>query len=252
MTKTDYINVSTLIRQPLDYAVELEIIDFNPFRKVKIEPRMFKPVRKKKSETQVFTREELEKLKQIAWDDLDNRKLVYKLAPLAFLFMFQTGMRIGEVCAIRYEDIEGDTLHLQRSVERDCHKLKDGLKGVNVERWVLLSDEAVRIIEVAHKRQRELGVSDSDYVFSTDENFLNYRAVSNAFRRYCEKAGIEYRSSHKARKTFISALIDAGMNINTIREIVGHADEKTTWGSYCYDRHTSDERKEILEDALKS
>ena len=70
--------------------------------------------------------------------------------------------------------------------------------------------------------------------------------------RYCDKAGIDYRSSHKARKTFISSLIDAGMNINTIREIVGHADEQTTWGSYCYDRRTKDERKEILESALSA
>ena len=252
MTRKDYINVATLIRQPLDYAVELEIIDSNPMSKVKIESRMFKPVRKKKSETQVFTREELIRLQQIAWDDLDNKSLRYKLTPLAFLFMFQTGLRIGEVCAIKYEDIEGDVIHLQRSVERDCHKIKDGLKGVNTERWVPLSDEAMRIIEAARKRQKALGVSDSGYVFSTDDNYLSYRSLSSAFIRYCEKAGIEYRSSHKARKTFISSLIDAGMNINTIREWVGHAEEQTTWGSYCYDRRTTDERREILESALSS
>ncbi len=55
-----------------------------------------------------------------------------------------------------------------------------------------------------------------------------------------------------SRKTFISSLIDAGMNINTIREWVGHAEEQTTWGSYCYDRRTTDERREILESALSS
>lgn len=252
MTKTDYINVSTLIRQPLDYAVELEIVDFNPFRKVKIEPRMFKPVRKKKSETQVFTREEVEKLQKVAWKDLDNKRLVYKLVPLAFLFMFQTGLRVGEVCAIRYDDIEGGTLHLQRSVERDTNKLKDGLKGNNTERWVMLGSEAMRIIEEARRRQRAMGVSDTGYVFSTDDDFLTYRSVYHAFVRYCEKAGIEYRSSHKARKTYISSLIDEGMNINTIREWVGHADERTTMNSYCYDRRTEDERRAILEKALSS
>ena len=110
----------------------------------------------------------------------------------------------------------------------------------------------MRLIEAARKRQRALGVSDSGYVFSTDDNYLSYRSLSSAFIRYCEKAGIEYRSSHKARKTFISSLIDAGMNINTIREWVGHAEEQTTWGSYCYDRRTTDERREILESALSS
>lgn len=251
MTKTDYINVSTLVRQPLDYAVELEIIEYNPMRRVKIEPRMFKPVRKKSSESQVFTRDEVSKLKQAAWDDLDNKRLVYKLSPLAFLFMFQTGLRIGEVCAVRYEDIEDDELHLQRSVERDTNELKDGLKGDNRERWVMLSSEARRIIDEARRRQEAAGVSSDGYVFSMDENFLSYRAASEAFRKYCGKAGIDYRSSHKARKTFISSLIDAGVNINTVREFVGHADERTTFNSYCYDRHTKEERRELLDKALE-
>ena len=251
MTKTDYINVSTLVRQPLDYAVELEIIEYNPMRRVKIEQRMFRPVRKKSSESQVFTKDEVSKLKQAAWNDLDNKRLVYKLSPLAFLFMFQTGLRIGEVCAVRYEDIEDDELHLQRSVERDTNELKDGLKGDNRERWVILSSEARHIIDEARRRQETAGVSSDGYVFSMDESFLSYRAVSEAFRKYCGKAGIDYRSSHKARKTFISTVIDAGMNINTVREIVGHADERTTFNSYCYDRHTKEERRELLDKALE-
>jgi integrase len=250
MTKTDYINVSTLVRQPLDYAVEMDILEYNPMRKVKIEPRVFKPERKKSSESQVFTRQEVAALSEAAWNDLDNEKLVYNLSPLAFLFMFQTGLRIGEVCAVRYEDIEGGELHLQRSVERDTKTIKDGLKGVRTERWVMLSSEAVRIIEEARKRQNAAGVSSEGYIFSMTEDYIPYRAVSETFRKYCKKTGIRYRSSHKARKTYISTLIDGGMNINTIREMVGHADERTTLNSYCYDRHTKDERRDILEKAL--
>lgn len=252
MTRTDYINVSTLIRQPLDYAVEKELIEYNPMRKVKIEPRMFKPDRKKKSETQVFTRDEVAALFRAAWEDLENEKLVYKLTPLAFLFMFQTGLRIGEVCPVRYEDIEGNELHLQRTVERDTHQLKDGLKGDRRERWVILSTEALHIIDEARKRQEAAGASTDGYIFSMTDEYLSYRSVSEAFRKYCKVAGINYRSSHKARKTVISSLIDAGMNINTIREMVGHADERTTMNSYCYDRRTKDERIEILDKALSS
>ena len=253
MTKTDYINVSSLVRQPLDYAVERGIIDVNLMRKVKLEPRMFKPVRKKSSETQVFTKEELAKLKKVAWDDLEKpHHFALRLTPLAFLFMFQTGLRIGEVCAVRFGDIEGDELHLQRTVERDTKNIKDGLKGNNTERWVMLSSEAKHIIAEAKARQIAAGVYDEGYIFSMDENCLSYRSVSESFRKYCEAAGISYRSSHKARKTFISTVLDGGMNINTVREMVGHADERTTMKSYCYDRHTKDERKDILEKALKA
>ena len=62
--------------------------------------------------------------------------------------------------------------------------------------------------------------------------------------------GIEVKSSHKSRKTVISSMIDANMNINTIREMAGHADERTTYNNYCFDRSTEDERIEQMERAL--
>lgn len=252
MTHKEYINVSTLIRQPLDYAVELEIIDDNPMRKVKIEPRRFKQSKKKSSETQVFTRDEVAALFLAAREDLENERLIYKLCPLAFLFMFQTGLRIGEVCAVRYGDIEEGELHLQRSVERDLHKVKEGLKGNSVERWVTLSSEALNIINEAKRRQMDAGVSTDGYIFSLTEEHLSYRALSECFRRYCKRAGINYRSSHKARKTFISTLLDSGVNLNTVRELVGHKDEQTTLNSYYYDRRTSEEKREIIDSALST
>ena len=42
------------------------------------------------------------------------------------------------------------------------------------------------------------------------------------------------KSFHKVRKTYISALIDSGININEIWKAVGHTDEHTTFSNYCY------------------
>ena len=69
-------------------------------------------------------------------------------------------------------------------------------------------------------------------------------------QKYCNHLNIKYRSPHKIRKTYISALIDAGVNIDTIRRLVGHTDERTTYKSYCYDRKEDKEIKEQLNDAL--
>ena len=250
MTRKDYINVSTLIRQPLDYAVDLEIIDENPMRKVKIEPRVFKSEKKKRSETQVFTKDEVAALSLAAREDLENERLIYKLCPLAFLFMFQTGLRIGEACTVRYEDIEDGELHLQRSFERDCRTVKEGLKGNSVERWVPLSSKALNIINEAKERQIAAGVCSDGYIFSMTEEHLSYRSLSESFRKYCERAGIIYRSSHKARKTFISTLLDGGMNLPTVMEYAGHRYQQTIFDSYYYDRRTSDEKRENMDNAL--
>jgi integrase len=56
---------------------------------------------------------------------------------------------------------------------------------------------------------------------------------------------------HKIRKTYISTLIDnENININYIREQVGHADERTTYGNYCFNRKSKDLTEYDMEQAL--
>ena len=49
---------------------------------------------------------------------------------------------------------------------------------------------------------------------------------------------------------YISTPIDAGVNINTIREMVGHEDERATFNSYCFDRTDKTDRMNLIEKAL--
>jgi len=74
-------------------------------------------------------------------------------------------------------------------------------------------------------------------------SLLKYGELNDILKRYCKNAGILYRSSHKMRKTYISKMIDGDVNINTIREQVGHRSEQTTYQSYCYDRSTDEEKR---------
>ncbi len=71
------------------------------------------------------------------------------------------------------------------------------------------------------------------------------------FGSMCEKVGIPARGMHALRRVYISTLIDAGFNINTIRAQVGHADERTTYKSYCYDRKPKEIKQEEFEKTLK-
>lgn len=98
--------------------------------------------------------------------------------------------------------------------------------------------------------QKENGLSDDGYIFSVNQDPLSYYTIKKSYARYCDLIGTVHKSSHKARKTFISALIDGGVNIDTIRESVGHNDERTTFKSYCYDRRTKSERAELIKKAL--
>ena len=79
---------------------------------------------------------------------------------------------------------------------------------------------------------------------------MHARSVDRKIRTLCERIGIAPRSAHKLRKTFISTLIDAGVNIDTVKRLAGHKDEAVTLGNYCFDRRTPEAIKNQLERAL--
>lgn len=83
------------------------------------------------------------------------------------------------------------------------------------------------------------------YLFTFHEGSLDRK-----LRTLCRRIGIEEKSLHKIRKIYISTLIDQGVNLNTIREMVGHEDERVTLNSYCFDRRNTEQIEEQLEKAL--
>lgn len=252
MTKTTYNNMAIILRQGLDYAVKLELIESNNFRKVKIDSRrlLLKP-KKKDDCTQVFTDEEIHAFEKLAWRDFQNHgKRVYKLAPLAALFAFYVGCRVGELTGLRFEDIVGDQIHVQRMVRRDDHKVFDHTKTSAGDRYIPLTAKACRIIDAIRAYLTEIGVPCSGYIFSEYNRPLPSRIVEEYFAKYCEEINTSRKSAHAARKTYTSALIDSGMNINTVRKTVGHSDERTTYRNYVYDRNTPRRIKEQFENAL--
>lgn len=107
-------------------------------------------------------------------------------------------------------------------------------------------------MQTAKKYQEEHGLPTDGYIFSVNAEPLSYYAVRKLYDRYCDMIGTIHKSTHSARKTYVSALIDGGVNIDSIREIVGHADERTTYNCYCYDRSTKKEKINLIEQALSS
>lgn len=255
MSKNNYYNVTCIIRQMFEYAVMAGIIETNTFSQVTVDgKRLFRKVPKKESHTQVFSRKEECSLKEYAWNDFYNEVKDYVLSPLAVLFMFETGIRISEVCALKYEDIiDSSHIEIQRMLRRDTNEIVEHTKGTYGDRTTILTTEANKIIAAAKKYQNEHNIASEGYIFSNTgiPTAGLYRAVASLYTKYSHKQNIPTKSSHKARKTYISALIDAGVNIDSIREMVGHADERTTYNNYCFDRATDSERVKLVEKALK-
>ena len=56
--------------------------------------------------------------------------------------------------------------------------------------------------------------------------------------------------SQEQGKPLFPLFLDGKVNLNTVREIAGHADERTTLGCYCYDRNNELEKKNLITRAL--
>lgn len=90
----------------------------------------------------------------------------------------------------------------------------------------------------------------SSYLFMNQGERITENAIACRLRKYCVHLDIPYRSPHKVRKTVISSMIDEGININTVRKIIGDEDERTTYNNYCYDRKSPEEIISQLDKAL--
>ena len=263
MTKKMYYNMSIILRQCLDFAVDKEYISENPFSKVKINTKLFRRVKKKSGETEVYTEEEEKKLVLDMLRRFNNDTT--NTAPLAVILLFETGLRIGELCALKFEDIDENNhyIHIQRQEIRDFiqvdeynmkfngFKIAEYTKSDDGFRDVYLTETARQIINAVKKINFINGEMNNSFIFIRNKKNINHYSVQAMIKRGCEKIGINVKTSHKIRKTYISTLIDSGLNIDQIRRMAGHSDERTTYGNYCFNRLTEEQTEEKIENALK-
>lgn len=263
MTGKMYYNMSIILRQCLDYAVDIGCIQGNVFRDVKINTKLFRRVKKKTGATEVYLTDEQPKM----IDDMVRRfrNDPSSTAPIAVMLLFEIGVRIGELCALKFEDIHGNYITIQRQEVRDFERVDDytmkfsGFKIVEYTksddgfRDIYLTQTAKKLINLAEQMNIINNENNPDgFIFCKNGKNINHYSIQSMILRGCEAINIDVKTAHKIRKTFISTLIDSGVNIDRIRRMAGHSDERTTYGNYCYDRMLDDEAGNLMEAALNS
>lgn len=265
LSTKQYYNMTLIVREILDYAVDQEILDVNLYRKVKVNNKLFRKVEKPKDETQVFLKDEVPKIIELAWQDFEKNPSDVTI--LSIILNFYLGARVGELVALKREDIVQDKyVHIHHQFVKDfnmddvMHPVFIGYKDVNYtksdagDREVYLVSEATSILntiyETLDKYHSHLEDYQKGYLFVKDGKVMSQNRVGQLLGKYCRELGIIKKSNHKIRKTFISTLFDSGMNLNTIRSMVGHEDERTTLHNYTFNRCGNAEIEKQLEESL--
>jgi len=134
-----------------------------------------------------------------------------------FLLLLRTGIRIGEALGLRLNDldIKGRKVHLY-----------EGEKN-SMGRVVYLSDDALFAIKLWFRRRDK----NKEFVFNGRSNgHLCYSTARGLFVKYLKKAGLEQKgyTVHCLRHTFASELLNAGMRLECLQQLLGHQDIEVT------------------------
>ena len=225
------------LKSILNHAVKSHLIDQNPYQDIRI-PKTRKHV------PRVLTTEEQIRLEQTA---LQNGNLEY----LVFLY---TGVRVGELCALRYGDIEfvRSTLSITHSVKR----IQNPNKSEGRRTLLVVADpkteSAVRDIPLPYfltqllsNRMLQSHASANDYIFSnTKSGPSDPRAIQARFARLAEKLEIKGAHLHTLRHTFAMRCLENGMGYKALSEILGHSSSRIT--IQCYDNCTWESKERIM------
>lgn len=258
-----YSKFAVIFNQMFKYAVQMGYVEKNPFDGIIVRDLGLYNATKKKGRQKVFSREETLDINKIAFDDFARKPYC---VPLAVLFTFQTGVRLGEIVALKWTDIdfESKTIKVSRfervqqeytndfqTLTRCQHVIIDfDTKGEYGERIVDLTDDALYILQLLKEYYASEGIV-SEWLFVNKNGRIHNRAMDLRIRRYCRLAGMDMEKSlHKVRSTFISMLRDAGMSFEKIAEEVGHKSVITTMKHYSYDTLADEENKRILNRGL--
>ena len=240
LTRKAWVNAKTILNGMFDYAKRKKYITDNPLMDMKITVR-YKQVVKKSGNTQTYDTDELETLnKYLDMKYEETNDSVY----IAVRLNFFLGLRIGELAALKPEDIVGNQIHVVMEEVRD----QEGNLTYVVEHTKTNRDRFVALVPQAKKLLQKLGM-DGAYLFERNGERLRARQIEYVLEKYAQCQGIEPKRSHKIRKTYASRLNAFGVPIDAIREQLGHSELSTTL-SYIYNPLTEDATYSMISDAL--
>lgn len=158
---------------------------------------------------------------------------------IGILVCLFTGLRVGEICALRWEDVSfsDQTIHIHHTLQRIQNQSDNGSKTKIVVttpksscsiRTIPIPDELSEVL-ATHKK------SSVGYLLTNDEDkYVEPRTMQNKFKKALKMSGIESANFHAIRHTFATRCIELGFDVKSLSEILGHANVNITMNRYVH------------------
>ena len=187
---------------------------------------------------------------------LDYVQHNFTFMSLGIYISLSTGLRIGEICALKWSDINvaDGTITVQRTIERiyvvEGEKKHTQLvintpKTVNSCREIPMSKELLAMVKPMKK------VVNADfYVLTNEEKPTEPRTYRNYYNKLMEKLDIPKLKYHGLRHSFATRCIEAGCDYKTVSVLLGHSNISTTLNLYVHPN--MEQKKRCINKMLKS
>lgn len=157
---------------------------------------------------------------------------IYKLGVLLALY---TGIRIGELCALTWDDITDGKVKVTKTMQRLSKGKGNGTEIIVGEPKTATSNRVIPLPSFLVSEIERFRLDGPCYFLSTQsQTIVEPRVMQYRFRRYVTELGFPPTNFHSLRHTFATRCVEAGFEVRSLSEILGHSNVSITLNRYVH------------------
>lgn len=183
----------------------------------------------------ILTKHEQNKITNYVLDNKNTKNI-------GFLISLYSGIRIGELCALQWKDIDfkNNKLIISKTIQRVYIKDKDKNvskviittpKTKNANREIPINKDFIELL-------KPLKTDKENYILSNNDKYIEPRTYRKYFNKKLKELKIKHFNFHSLRHTFATNCISLGCDYKTVSELLGHANVNITLNLYVHPRYS--------------